>query len=208
MTQTQTDIATLVELVNQLLLDGEPTNISTDPYSSYSGYKPQAVVDAMNEVFGIGGWGFKELSSEVTSDEKTTMAISQVEAFLHDIEFRPAAWGQQKVTRGDIGDAKKGAQTDALKKALSYFSIGNRAYHGLLSATSGKSNGNGHASQPASVRNTLHDSEPSPNQLKEITRLANLLDKTVKRPKTYAEADELHKQLAREYNASPAAQAS
>ena len=30
------------------------------------------------------------------------------------------------------GDCKKSAQTDALKKALSYFSIGNKAYHGLL----------------------------------------------------------------------------
>ena len=208
MTQTQNDIATLVELVNQLLLDGEPANISTDPYSSYSGYKPQAVVDAMNETFGIGNWGFKELSSEVISDEKTTMAISQVEAFLNGIEFRPAAWGQQKVTRGDIGDAKKGAQTDALKKALSYFSIGNRAYHGLLLPPVAESNGNGHVSQPASVRNTLHDSPPSPNQLAEITRLANALGKQVKRPATYAEADKLHTELAREFNAEPSAQAS
>ena len=32
----------------------------------------------------------------------------------------------------DVGDAFKSAQTDAMKKALSHFSIGNRAYHGLL----------------------------------------------------------------------------
>ena len=214
MTQTQNDIATLVELVNQLLLDGEPGNISVDPYSGYSGYRPQAVVDAMNETFGIGNWGFKELSSEVVSDEKTTMAISQVEAFLRDIEFRPAAWGQQKVTRGDIGDAKKGAQTDALKKALSYFSIGNRAYQGLLKETSGNGHGSGHGSQPAAqprpqtVKNTLHDSPASSNQLAEITRLANALGKQVKRPATYKEAHDLEGELAREYNALSSAQAS
>ncbi len=56
------------------------------------------------------------------------------------------------------------------------------------------------------VRNTLHSSEPSPNQLSEIKRLANLLNKSIKRPATYKEADEMLLGLAREYNASPAAQ--
>jgi recombination DNA repair RAD52 pathway protein len=55
-----------------------------------------------------------------------------VKVWLKDIACMPVGWGQSRVTKGDAGDAKKGAQTDALKKALSYFSIGNRAYHGYL----------------------------------------------------------------------------
>ena len=129
-----TDYTSLIAKVNQILLDGEPSNISIDEHSGYTGYKPQAVIDAMNEVFTVCGWGFDEVSSEIvtTGDKGSQLAVSQVKARLTGVEWTPPAWGQSRVTRSDIGDAKKGAQTDALKKALSYFSIGNRAYHGLL----------------------------------------------------------------------------
>ena len=74
-----------IKAVNQLLHDGEPGNISVDTYSGYSGYKPQHIIDAMNAVFGIGGWGFDELSAEVltTKTEKgtTSLAIAQVKVW-------------------------------------------------------------------------------------------------------------------------------
>jgi recombination DNA repair RAD52 pathway protein len=127
-----------IKAVNAILKDGEPANISIDNYSGFTGYKPQHIVDAMNAVFGIGGWGFEEMSSDIltSSTEKGTasLAIAQVKVWIKDITCMPVGWGQARVTKGDAGDAKKGAQTDALKKALSYFSIGNRAYHGLLKA--------------------------------------------------------------------------
>ena len=127
-----------IKAVNKILQDGEPANISVDSYSGYSGYKPQFIVDAMNVVFGIGGWGFDELAADVVTNqtEKGTasLAIAQVKVWLKDIAFQPVGRGQSRVTKGDVGDAKKGCQTDAIKKALSYFSIGNRAYHGLLKA--------------------------------------------------------------------------
>ena len=127
-----------IKAVNKILLDGEPKNVSVDSYSGYCGYKPQHIVDAMNVVFGIGGWGFDEMSAEILTSqtEKGTasLAIAQVKVWLKDIACTPVGWGQSRVTKGDAGDAKKGAQTDALKKALSYFSVGNRAYHGLLKA--------------------------------------------------------------------------
>lgn len=122
-----------VAAINQLLQNGEPGNISIDEHSGYTGYKPQAVIDALNAIIPLGGWGFEELSSEIIPADKGGLAISQVRVWLKDVDFRPTGWGQNRVTRGDIGDAKKGAQTDAIKKALSYFSIGARAYHGLLS---------------------------------------------------------------------------
>lgn len=125
-----------VNQVNALLLAGEPYNISEDTYSHFTGYKPQYIIDAMNEVFGIGTWGFKELSNELVSTQAkegpSSLTVAQVEVWLKDVPFQPTGYGQARVTKGDIGDARKGAQTDAIKKALSYFSIGNRAYQGLL----------------------------------------------------------------------------
>src|SRR6266446_3032886 len=127
-----------VKAINRMLKDGEPGNISVDNYSGFTGYKPQYLIDAMNAVFGIGKWGFEELFAEVLTSqtEKGTasLAVAQVKVWLKDVASTPVGWGQSHVTKGDVGDAKKGAQTDAIKKALSYFSVGNRAYHGLLRA--------------------------------------------------------------------------
>lgn len=125
-----------VKEVNDVLLKGEPKNISVDSYSGYSGYSPQHVIDAMNAKM-FGEWGFEELETDTVVDknskgEETKLAITKVQVWLKGIEFKPTAWGQSRITKGDVGDGKKGAQTDAIKKALSYFSIGNRAYHGLL----------------------------------------------------------------------------
>lgn len=127
-----TDTASKVQAVNALLEAGEPHNISVDTFSSSAGYRPQFIVDAMNEVFGWGGWGFVELSNEIAEGEKAALIVSQVRVFLKGVDFQPSGWGQARITKGDVGDARKGAQTDAIKKALSYFSIGNRAYRGLL----------------------------------------------------------------------------
>jgi hypothetical protein len=127
-----------VKAVNKVLQDGEPQNVSIDAYSGYTGYKPQFIVDAMNIVFKLGNWGFEEVASEIVTHQTekgtSTLAIAHVKVWLKGVDFQPASYGQSRVTKGDIGDAKKGAQTDAIKKALAYFSIGNRAYHGLLKA--------------------------------------------------------------------------
>ncbi len=127
-----------IKAVNRLLQDGEPKNVSTDNYSGYTGYKPQYIIDAMNAVFKIGSWGFEEVGAEIVTHQAekgtSSLAIAHVKVWLKGIDFQPLSYGQSRVTKGDVGDAKKGAQTDAIKKALSYFSIGNRAYHGLLKA--------------------------------------------------------------------------
>ncbi len=136
MTTETKNINELIKEVNKVLYEAEPENVTKD-YSGNTGYKPQYIVDAMNAVVGIGQWGFEEVSNELTDkgeDGKPSMAIASVKVWLSGVEFKPQAYGQGKVTRGDYGDAKKSAQTDAIKKALSYFSIGNRAYHGKLEA--------------------------------------------------------------------------
>lgn len=120
-----------IKQVNKFLHENEPKSISYDSYEDRSGYSPQWVIDAMNNVL-LGEWGFEEIETHTVNLEKGAMAVTKVQVWINGIEFKPTAWGQSRVTKGNIGDAKKGAQTDAIKKALSYFSIGNRAYHGLL----------------------------------------------------------------------------
>ena len=123
-----------VKKVNALLKKGEPGNISKDKFSGYTGYKPQYIIDAMNAVM-FGEWSFEEISNQLVDKDdngKPKLAVASVKVFLKGLAQEFKAYGQSKVTRGDFGDARKGAQTDAIKKALSYFSIGNRAYHGKL----------------------------------------------------------------------------
>lgn len=146
-------IASKVKSVNEILLVGEPENVSVDTYSGYVGYKPQYIIDAMNEVFGYGEWGFEELSNEIAEGEKALLLVAKVKVSLKGIDFQPSGWGQARITKGDIGDARKGAQTDAIKKALSYFSIGNKAYKGLLDTknTHGKSSTSQQSNQSKSV---------------------------------------------------------
>jgi len=119
-----------IEEVNKLLQEHEPENISFDSYGGYTGYKPQYVVRACNKVLGYSGWSFEEQEMKITGD--STLAICKLKVAIKGIEKTVEAYGQSRITKGDIGDAMKGAQTDALKKALSYFDIGQRAYFGLL----------------------------------------------------------------------------
>jgi len=160
------DIKQQMEAVNAILQAGEPGNITTDEHAGYTGYRPQAIVDAMNEGFGIGQWGFEEVSSEIIPGEKGGLAIAQVQVWLAGVDFKPTSWGQNRVTRGDVGDAKKAAQTDAIKKALSYFSIGNRAYHGLLDAKAPRP-----ALQPVQVTNSFN--APTPFELSKLFKTIN-----------------------------------
>lgn len=200
----------LVKKVNDLLLAGEPGNISVDEHSGYTGYKPQAIIDAMNEVFW-GKWGFEEVSSEIVAGDKGGLAVAQVRVFLVDVPFQPVGWGQNRVTRGDIGDARKGAQTDAIKKALSYFSIGNRAYHGLLDAKS-KPAQNGHQAAPhkqeASQEVSIDDFSTPEHQPATASQIASIRKgcRALGKPEPvtllslrYLEAESILKELAREY---------
>lgn len=134
-----------VKEVNKILKEGEPENITADKSRGFemTGYSPQYVVDAMNKVFGLDGWGFEDIYNKIADKE----AVAHVRVWLkvdddHTIE-RTAYGSKVLVEKTDketgkkrvlttYGDAKKSAQTDGLKKALSYFSIGNRAYHGKL----------------------------------------------------------------------------
>ncbi len=155
----ESDIKELIGAVNKKLEDGEPDNISTREVGSYeqSGYKPQSVVDAMNDVLGVGSWGFDVFEGSF----KGTTAVIKVGVWIDGVDFKPTAYGQGFASGEDRktwGDAMKGAQTDALKKALSYFGIGARAYRGELSSDE-KKNAKKDAVKTESAHNAPEDFE-------------------------------------------------
>lgn len=121
------EIKNAVKRVNEVLQKGEPKNTNTD-HKGYTGYAPQFVIDAVNSEF-IGEWSTKVLEHVTYPIGDKKHAFVKVAVTIKQITFEAFA---SHPIQTDPGDAFKSAQTDATKKALSYFSIGNRAYHGLL----------------------------------------------------------------------------
>ena len=96
------------------------------------GYRPQYVFDAVNQIIGPENWRY-ELNKEEIFDNQV---VAEVTLFLKtdaDEWFcKGSHKGQMNIVKGNVGDAQKGAITDALQKCLSLCSIGQDSYRGLL----------------------------------------------------------------------------
>lgn len=95
------------------------------------GYRPQYVFDSVNEVLGPENWRY-ELSKEEIFDNQ---AVAEVRLFVKSSGewlCKGSHKGQMQIIKGNVGDAQKGAITDAIQKCMSLLSIGSDAYKGLL----------------------------------------------------------------------------
>ena len=95
------------------------------------GYRPQYVFDSVNELLGPENWRY-ELSKEEIFEAQ---AVAEVKLFLkvEDVWFcKGSHKGQMQIIKGNVGDAQKGAITDAIQKCMSLLSIGSDSYKGLL----------------------------------------------------------------------------
>ena len=95
------------------------------------GYRPQYVFDSVNEILGPENWRY-ELSKEEIFE---TQAVAEVQLYLKvesDWLCKGSHKGQMQIVKGNVGDAQKGAITDAIQKCMSLLSIGSDAYKGLL----------------------------------------------------------------------------
>lgn len=130
------DLIEKINKVNSILESGEPNNWSKD-HKGYAGYKPQAVIDAVNDA-GID-WSLELLETQERDSGKTNKKGAKIVDVLTKIRLKVADRFVDAVAShpiiDDYGDAMKSAQTDAMKKAFAHFSIGKRAYHGLLQGT-------------------------------------------------------------------------
>jgi len=122
-----------IKKINEILKAGEAKGNFSNDHKGYSGYKPQSVIDAVNTEL-LGRWNLSVTTKETypTKNKKgddvknafVTIRLTIGDSFIDSMASHPIL--------DDVGDAFKSAQTDAMKKAFAHFSIGNRAYHGLL----------------------------------------------------------------------------
>lgn len=99
-----------------------------------SAIHPMAVIDRLNEVFGIGGWNFyaEYISCDKRHQETKSggreVYDSAVKGTLTIGDLTLEQFGGS--TNDDKGDALKGGGTDALTKIASYLGIGAEIYKG------------------------------------------------------------------------------
>ncbi len=95
------------------------------------GYKPQYVFDAVNNVLLPENWRYEVVSKEIFDNQ----VVVEVKLFLRSENewfCKGSQAGQMQIVKKNVGDAYKGAITDALQKCFSLLSIGSDAYKGLL----------------------------------------------------------------------------
>ena len=118
------------------------------------GYRPQYVFDAVNQIIEPENWRYELIKEEIFENQ----AVAEVKLFLKteaDEWFcKGSHKGQMNIVKGNVGDAQKGAITDALQKCLSLCSIGQDSYRGLLETVYNSRN------PQASSRQSLPKSTP------------------------------------------------
>ena len=131
------------------------------------GYRPQYVFDSVNEILGPENWRYELTKEEIFE----TQAVAEVRLFLKidgDWLCKGSHKGQMQIVKGNVGDAQKGAITDAIQKCMSLLSIGSDAYKGLLKNVylQGTQRTQPPASQPKTkpTSSTSHPPEPPANQ--------------------------------------------
>lgn len=106
--------------------------VKPHPTKTYlSSIKAIYVVERLNEVFGIGKW---HLRSEVM-DNKTAMIVIKATLTIPEYGIELESYGGndnggEGSKNFDLGDAYKGATTDALTKICSFLEIGMDVYKG------------------------------------------------------------------------------
>ena len=108
--------------------------IKQHPTKTYlSVINPMAVIDRLNEVFGVGGWDFLAKNihqeKELTATGKTNwITASHGTLRVKECDIHIEQFGGSDNL--DLGDAYKGSATDALTKCASYLGIGASIYKG------------------------------------------------------------------------------
>lgn len=99
-----------------------------------SAIHPMAIIDRLNEVFGVTGWTFTteflacNPAKQQTKNGERDVFIAYVKGRLEIEDCVIEQYGGN--TNDDAGDTLKGSATDALTKIASYLGIGAEIYKG------------------------------------------------------------------------------
>jgi hypothetical protein len=97
---------------------------------------PMAIIERLNDCFGIGGWSFKTREIDCTKETQSTkngprtVYMSSVHGTLDISKYNIHIEQFGGSTNDDKGDALKGGATDSLTKIASYLNIGAEIYKG------------------------------------------------------------------------------
>lgn len=115
-----------------------PEAVSKHPTKTFlSSIKSIYVTERMNEAFGVGSWNLK-VEHVLTTEKsmvvvKVTFTIPRHGIYLEC--FGGNDNGGESSKNFDLGDAYKGATTDALSKIGSYLEIGHEVFKGIHGKT-------------------------------------------------------------------------
>jgi len=103
--------------------------ISPHPSKTYlSTIKAIYVTERFNDVFGIGKWTTKTEHITMKPSGKNTMVVIKVTFEVPELKIYYEQYGGND--NADLGDAFKGAVTDALTKIGSYLGVGIDVFKG------------------------------------------------------------------------------
>lgn len=108
-----------------------------------SSIKAIYVVERLNDVFGIGSWHLKSQVIDTSTPMIVIKAVLTIPDYGIELEsFGGNDNGGENSKNHDLGDAYKGATTDALTKICSYLGIGMDVYKGLVNSPGSKGKDN------------------------------------------------------------------
>lgn len=142
--------------------------ISKHPSKTYlSSIKAIYVEERLNDVFGVGAWTTKvekiDSAASVTDKNGNTPTMVVVKCTFEIPEFGVYHECYGGNDNADLGDAYKGATTDAISKIGSYLEIGMDVYKGKGGATSAP-----RQTAPQTGRYPAKLVEPSPEELSSL----------------------------------------
>ncbi len=138
------------------------------------GYKPQYVFDAVNSILLPENWRYEVVNKEIF-DNQVVAEVKLIVRVTDEWLCKGSQTGQMQIIKKNVGDAMKGAITDALQKCFSLLSIGSDAYKGLLRDVYHSNIVNTH---PAA--NQRHSSPQPPAQTKQTASTAGTCNKLPK----------------------------
>lgn len=101
-----------------------------------SAIHPMAIIDVLNEAFGIGVWQFKtdfltcdkDIQKTKTGERQIYVSAVKGTLIVPEYDIHIEQFGGS--TNDDKGDSLKGGATDALTKCASYLGVGATIYKG------------------------------------------------------------------------------
>jgi|GEM_PF-3658904 len=117
--------------------------VTQHPTKTYlSSIKAIYVIERLNDVFGIGNWSYSQKVVERADGGVVVVEVNLLvpEYGISHTSFGGNDNGGESSKNFDLGDAYKGAVTDAITKICSMLEIGIDVFKGLQTGKGGKSN--------------------------------------------------------------------